>query len=258
MSAPVPLDYMLARYYSSSLGRFMAVDPGDDTALEDPQSWNRFAYVRNNPLRYSDPQGTNPMPRPLGVHPSRWNPCGNKPVCQETGGDGGAGGANQGEGTVDGEGVGDSTGVDENGELWASLVYMAPNQASPGANSQSAGSSSRSVSGSFLGDMEWHRHRNCLLDIECRDRDAVLANIEIAEAGFPNLRQIGAQLLKGVKLDGPSGGGRIFQFRYRSVPIIRIDLHPYPGTNGVPRLHMHLPWLAPRMHIPLDPRRWFD
>jgi RHS repeat-associated protein len=53
------LDYMVARYYSSSLGRFMAVDPGEDSALEDPQSWNKYAYVRNNPLRSIDPDGTN-------------------------------------------------------------------------------------------------------------------------------------------------------------------------------------------------------
>ena len=48
---------MVARYYSSSLGRFMAVDPGDDTQLESPQSWNKYAYVRNNPLRAVDPTG---------------------------------------------------------------------------------------------------------------------------------------------------------------------------------------------------------
>jgi uncharacterized protein RhaS with RHS repeats len=48
---------MMARYYSSSLGRFMAVDPGNDTNLEDPQSWNRYIYVRNNPLTFVDPTG---------------------------------------------------------------------------------------------------------------------------------------------------------------------------------------------------------
>jgi len=48
---------MLARYSSSSLGRFMAVDPGDDTELEDPQSWNKYVYVRNNPLVRTDPTG---------------------------------------------------------------------------------------------------------------------------------------------------------------------------------------------------------
>src|SRR5437867_10718475 len=48
---------MLARYYSSSLGRFMAVDPGDDTHLEDPQSWNKYAYARNNPVALVDESG---------------------------------------------------------------------------------------------------------------------------------------------------------------------------------------------------------
>jgi RHS repeat-associated protein len=51
------LDYMMARYYSSSLGRFMAVDPGYDTALEDPQSWNKYAYTRNNPVKFIDVDG---------------------------------------------------------------------------------------------------------------------------------------------------------------------------------------------------------
>jgi RHS repeat-associated protein len=51
------LDYMMARYYSSSLGRFMAVDPGDDTHPEDPQSWNKYSYVRNNPIGMRDPDG---------------------------------------------------------------------------------------------------------------------------------------------------------------------------------------------------------
>src|SRR6266850_6300502 len=49
---------MLARYYSSSLGRFITVDPGDDTNPENPQSWNKYAYVRNNPLKTIDPKGT--------------------------------------------------------------------------------------------------------------------------------------------------------------------------------------------------------
>ncbi len=51
------LDYMLARYYSSSLGRFLAVDPGDDTDPENPQSWNKYSYVRNNPVLFHDPDG---------------------------------------------------------------------------------------------------------------------------------------------------------------------------------------------------------
>jgi hypothetical protein len=35
----------------------MAVDPGDDTDLADPQSWNKYAYVRNNPLAFVDLAG---------------------------------------------------------------------------------------------------------------------------------------------------------------------------------------------------------
>lgn len=52
------LDYFNARYYSSRLGRFYSVDPENAGAkLEDPQSWNAYAYARNNPLKYTDPDG---------------------------------------------------------------------------------------------------------------------------------------------------------------------------------------------------------
>ena len=53
---PDGLDYMLARYYGSSLGRFMSVDPVGGN-LGNPQSWNRYTYTLNNPLRYIDPLG---------------------------------------------------------------------------------------------------------------------------------------------------------------------------------------------------------
>jgi len=50
------LDYFGARYYGSALGRFSSPDPigGHYT---DPQTLNKYAYVRNNPLRYVDPDG---------------------------------------------------------------------------------------------------------------------------------------------------------------------------------------------------------
>jgi RHS repeat-associated protein len=51
------LDYALMRYSSSGrLGRFMSPDPlsGD---LTDPQSHNRFLYVRNDPINLIDPLG---------------------------------------------------------------------------------------------------------------------------------------------------------------------------------------------------------
>ena len=50
------LDYMHARYYSPALGRFTSLDAvGGDPAFS--QSWNRYTYTRNNPLRAVDPDG---------------------------------------------------------------------------------------------------------------------------------------------------------------------------------------------------------
>jgi RHS repeat-associated protein len=53
------LDYFGARYYGSKIGRFTTTDPVIDqgAALVNPQLWNRYAYGRNNPLRYVDPDG---------------------------------------------------------------------------------------------------------------------------------------------------------------------------------------------------------
>jgi len=49
------MDYN-ARYYSSSLGRFISADtivPG----AGNPMAWDRFAYSLNNPIRFTDPSG---------------------------------------------------------------------------------------------------------------------------------------------------------------------------------------------------------
>jgi len=51
------LDYIHARFYPSNAGRFLSVDPGDDAQSEQPQSWNQYAYVRNNPISSFDPDG---------------------------------------------------------------------------------------------------------------------------------------------------------------------------------------------------------
>ena len=52
------LDYFIARYYSSAQGRFTSVDPATSSAHAlNPQSWNRYAYVFNNPLILIDPDG---------------------------------------------------------------------------------------------------------------------------------------------------------------------------------------------------------
>jgi len=50
------LDYFGARYFGSSMGRFMSPDSYGGR-LADPQSLNKYAYARNNPLIYVDPDG---------------------------------------------------------------------------------------------------------------------------------------------------------------------------------------------------------
>jgi RHS repeat-associated protein len=52
-------DYFEARYYGSSMGRFLSPDPSSLLAQkpEDPQSWNLYVYARNNPLMNIDPTG---------------------------------------------------------------------------------------------------------------------------------------------------------------------------------------------------------
>ncbi|MGH9681280.1 MAG: RHS repeat-associated core domain-containing protein [Candidatus Acidiferrales bacterium] len=48
--------YVFARYYNSRLARFMSGDPLDGD-LTDPQTLNKYAYVRNNPVNFTDPAG---------------------------------------------------------------------------------------------------------------------------------------------------------------------------------------------------------
>jgi len=52
------LDYFGARYYGSAQGRFISADPLMASAqVQNPQSWNRYTYALNNPLKYVDPEG---------------------------------------------------------------------------------------------------------------------------------------------------------------------------------------------------------
>jgi RHS repeat-associated protein len=50
-------DFLYREY--SNRGRWPSPDPAGATAviLDNPQSWNRYAYVLNNPLRFTDPLG---------------------------------------------------------------------------------------------------------------------------------------------------------------------------------------------------------
>lgn len=68
------------RSNSTTQGRWGSMDPAGLAAVDptNPQTWNRYAYVTNNPISFIDP---------LGLYMA--NPCYNDPTC---GGDGGPGG----------------------------------------------------------------------------------------------------------------------------------------------------------------------
>src|SRR5581483_7478045 len=53
------LDHTLYRKLNWRLGRWMTPDPGGLAVVDpfNPQSWNRYAYVNNNPLNAVDPFG---------------------------------------------------------------------------------------------------------------------------------------------------------------------------------------------------------
>ncbi len=57
--AETGLDFFGARYMSAAQGRFTSPDPVllSKQKLVDPQQWNLYGYVRNNPLRLLDPDG---------------------------------------------------------------------------------------------------------------------------------------------------------------------------------------------------------
>jgi RHS repeat-associated protein len=53
-------DYFGARYYASSMGRFMSPDPiklTDDRLLNPANTLNLYSYAANNPLKFVDPDG---------------------------------------------------------------------------------------------------------------------------------------------------------------------------------------------------------
>ena len=52
----IGLIYMNARWYLPGVGRFISADTIVPSPT-NPQTWNRYSYVNNNPIRFTDPSG---------------------------------------------------------------------------------------------------------------------------------------------------------------------------------------------------------
>lgn len=78
------LDYLLARRLHILIARFMSPDPSElDVLASEPQSWNKYGYVTNAPLRFVDANGqyrSDPWPKrsSFGVRTMPSVPCGTK------------------------------------------------------------------------------------------------------------------------------------------------------------------------------------
>jgi RHS repeat-associated protein len=132
------LDYFGARYYGSSMGRFMSPDP---TGLyyanpANPQSLNLYSYVLNNPLINIDPTGTECV----------W--------------DDGSYDSNDDSSTGDGakDGSGNHTGCSGQGGTWIDHSYFTSNNmadSSMQADSWLAGMTVASATSTFNYDASW-------------------------------------------------------------------------------------------------------
>ncbi len=60
VDADTGLSYFGARYYDPTLGRFMGMDPASFTE-KNLHSFNRYAYGNNNPYKFVDPDGKEPV-----------------------------------------------------------------------------------------------------------------------------------------------------------------------------------------------------
>ncbi len=62
-------DYAMARSYINRYGRFSSTDPLS-SSIADPQTLDRYAYSRNDPINLADPSGMLTTPHPPEPNPS--------------------------------------------------------------------------------------------------------------------------------------------------------------------------------------------
>jgi len=82
-------DFLQARYHASVQGRLMSPDPFNAGAdIGNPQSWNGYSYVGNNPMAYVDPSG---MFTQVPCNSQGVNPIDGSDFCDSSGLDDGGG-----------------------------------------------------------------------------------------------------------------------------------------------------------------------
>lgn len=59
--------YMQARTYLAAYGKFAQVDPAYDQVKQDPETWNLYNYVTNNPVTSTDPDGRDTQQNPMNA-----------------------------------------------------------------------------------------------------------------------------------------------------------------------------------------------
>ncbi len=121
----VGLDYAVNRLYSSMFGRFTSPDPYQASGGPgDPESWNRYPYVKGDPVGFFDPAGLQaraPVPGYCSAEFS-YEDCGGDPLFWD-GGVGGGGGGGDGDRFGDGYAIAQQQGYVPGmpADMWVSL-----------------------------------------------------------------------------------------------------------------------------------------
>jgi RHS repeat-associated protein len=68
------LDDFAARFYTSNYGRFLSADDAKYAHAPDPQTWNLYTYVANNPLNAVDPTGHEVDPLLADANANQYKP----------------------------------------------------------------------------------------------------------------------------------------------------------------------------------------
>jgi len=234
------LTYMQARYYDSSIGQFLSVDPVTPSAGK-VEALGTYAYAENNPATRTDPDGRWTEQKDLTSMGYIVHFTDPQPSEGGSGGNGGDGSAGQKQG---GQSQGPGNYNTPYNEDWFANVDQMGN---PGGGNEVGGAGITAGVAGF----------------------GVLATGGIAydaAGGAEGISSGASALRKNITIDGPSPGarymnGRIVGVRWKQSQWgIRLDIHPLKGDpTNTPVLHLNVGPLGrgEAGHIILFDPRWF-